>query len=86
MLNAKLCGFALLILVAGCTTQPAKDPKVANAAGDDRQCTTVRPTGSLIGKTICTTAADRAAQQAEMDDLKHVVTQNGCVRAGGEGC
>ena len=83
---AKLCQFALLIIVAGCTTQPSKDPKVANAAGSDMQCHTERQTGSLISRTVCTDQATRNAQRAEMDDLKHVVSQSGCVRAGGEGC
>lgn len=89
MQNAKLCQLVLLIIVAGCTTQPTKDPKVANAAnaaGSDIQCHSERQTGSLISRTVCTDQATRNAQQAEMDDLKHSVTQSGCVRAGGEGC
>ena len=83
---AKLCQFALFDLVAGCTTQPSRVSKGHDAAGSDMQCHTERQTGSLISRTVCTDQATRNAQRAEMDDLKHVVSQSGCVRAGGEGC
>jgi hypothetical protein len=69
MSNAKLCQLGMLIIVAGCTTQPHK---VAND-GPDVQCRSVETTGSLIIKSICTTEAQRAAQQAELGDLRREI-------------
>ena len=66
MSNSKLCQLAILIIVSGCTTQPIK---VADD-GPDVQCHSVQTTGALIAKSICTTRAQRAAQQAQLDDLK----------------
>jgi hypothetical protein len=69
MPNAKLCQLSMLIIVAGCTTQPNK---VAND-GPDVQCRSVETTGSLIPKTICTTRAQRAEQQAQLSELRQAV-------------
>jgi hypothetical protein len=69
MLNAKLCQLGILIMVAGCTTQPEK---VAND-GPDVQCRSVESTGSMIPKSVCTTRAQRAAQQALLDELRQTV-------------
>jgi hypothetical protein len=69
MPNAKLCQLTMLIIVAACTTQPNR---VANA-GPDIQCHSEQTTGSLISKSVCTTRAQRAAQQAELDDLRRAV-------------
>jgi hypothetical protein len=66
---AKLCRLSMLIIVAGCTTQPNK---VAND-GPDVQCHSVQTVGSLIAKSVCTTRAQRVAQQAQLDDLRRVV-------------
>ena len=56
--------FALGI-VAGCTTQPAKNPSSSTLAsnGPDVQCHTEELAGTMIGKTVCTTQADRDAQK-----------------------
>jgi hypothetical protein len=67
---AKLCGFIILAAVVGCTTQPAR---TANAAGPDRQCHADVLTGSLIGKTVCTTQAERDAAQATVDGVRQSV-------------
>jgi len=67
---AKLCGLIILAAVVGCTTQP---PKTANAAKPDRQCHTDVPTGSIIGKTVCTTQAERDAAQAAIADMRQSV-------------
>jgi hypothetical protein len=69
MPNAKLCQLTMSIIVAACTTQPNK---VANA-GPDVQCHSEETTGSLITKSVCTTRAQRAAQQADLDDLRRAV-------------
>jgi hypothetical protein len=67
---AKLCGFIILAAVVGCTTQPAR---TANAAGPDRQCHADVLTGSLIGKTVCTTQAERDAAQATVAGVRQSV-------------
>jgi hypothetical protein len=67
---AKLCGFIILAAVAGCTTQPAK---TADAARSDRQCHTDVLTGSMITKTVCTTQAERDAEQASVVGLRQAV-------------
>jgi hypothetical protein len=67
---AKLCGFIILVAVAGCTTPLAK---TANAAGPDRQCHTDVLTGSLIGKTVCTTQAERDAAKANVDGMRQSI-------------
>jgi uncharacterized lipoprotein YajG len=69
MPNAKLCQLTMLIFVAACSTQPNK---VANA-GPDLQCHSEETTGSLVTKSVCTTRAQRAVQQANLNDLKHAV-------------
>lgn len=69
MPNAKMCQLTMLIIVAACTTQPNK---VANA-GPDVQCHSEQTTGSLVTKSVCTTRAQRATQQAELDDLRRAV-------------
>jgi hypothetical protein len=76
---AKLCGFIILAAVVGCTTQPAK---TANTASPDRQCHTDVPTGSIIGKTVCTTQAERDAAQANAADTRQSV-QTGTGHNGG---
>lgn len=78
MPNAKLCQLVILIIVAGCTAQRGKDN--ANAAGADVQCHAEQLTGSMLGKTVCTTKAQRDAQQAAAADLQRASA------AGGGGC
>jgi len=75
MPNAKLCQLVMLIVVAACTTQPNK---IADA-GPDVQCHSEQSTGSLITKSVCTTRAQRAAQQAQLDDLKRTVQEGAAV-------
>jgi hypothetical protein len=69
MSNAKLCQLGMLIIVAGCTTQPNK---TANG-GPDLQCHSEETVGSLITRSVCTTRAQRAAQQAALDDLRREI-------------
>jgi hypothetical protein len=73
MPNVKLCQLVMLIIVAACTTQPNK---VANA-GSDFQCHSEQTTGSLIIKSVCTTRAQRAAMQGQLDDVKRAVEEGG---------
>jgi hypothetical protein len=77
MPNPNLCQLILLIIVAGCTTQPNK---VADA-GPDVQCHSEQVTGSLITKSVCTTRAQRAQEQARVDALKQDVQTS---RTGGQ--
>lgn len=69
MFNHKLYQLSMLILVAGCTTQP---DKVADS-GPDIQCHSAEITGSMIHKSVCTTRAQRAVQQAQLEELRRTV-------------
>ena len=82
MPNVKLCQLVMLITVAGCTMQPGKGHVAdnVNAAGAGVQCRSERQTGSLFTKTVCTTKAERDAQQAAAADLQRANA------AGGGGC
>jgi hypothetical protein len=75
MPNAKLCQLSVLIIVAACTSQPTK---VANA-GPDVQCHSEETTGTVITKSVCTTRAQRAAEQAALDDLRRTVETGAAV-------
>jgi hypothetical protein len=66
MTGAKLCQLSVLILVAGCATQP---PKVAND-GPDLVCHSEQSVGSLISKSVCTTRAQRAEEQAQLEEVR----------------
>jgi hypothetical protein len=78
MLNCKPCQLVILMMVAGCATQPSKAPGAANAnaAGTDTQCHSEALTGSLISKTVCTTKAQRDAQQGLVGDVHSSVMQS----------
>jgi hypothetical protein len=80
MPNAKLFQLVMLIIVAACTTQPKK---VASNDGPDVQCHSDQSTGSMIGKSVCTTRAQRALQQSQIDDLKHAIGTGAAVAPGG---
>jgi hypothetical protein len=67
---AKLCGFIILAAVVGCTTPP---PRTADAARPDRQCHADVLTGSLVRKTVCTTQAERDAEQTTVDGVRQSV-------------
>ena len=84
MPNAKLCRLVVLIMMAGCTTQPAKDQGAAKVktASADVQCHVDQVTGSLVAKKVCTTQAQRDAQQAEINDIQRNVGG----RCQGDGC
>jgi hypothetical protein len=77
---AKLCQLSMLIIVTACTAQPSK---VANA-GPDVQCHSEQTTGSLITKSVCTTRAQRAAQQAQLDDLRRTVDGGSAAQSGAQ--
>jgi hypothetical protein len=70
MLDTKLLWLATVSILAGCTTQPAKN---LSASRNDVQCHTEAMTGTLVGKTVCTTQAQRDAQKADDNDLKNMV-------------
>jgi hypothetical protein len=81
MPNAKWCQLVILIMVAGCATQPpqpGKDHSAANvnAAGTDTQCQSRQLTGTMIGKSVCTTKAQRDAQQGLVGEVQNSVMQS----------
>jgi len=83
MFNVKICQLVILGIVAGCTTQPAKDHGTSNATagGPDVQCHVEPVAGSMIDKTVCTTKAQRDAQQADVNGLKNTLqSQSGGCR------
>jgi hypothetical protein len=86
--NAKLHQVIILIVVAGCTTQPGNDHGTAkvSAANADVQCHSTQTTGSLVAKTVCTTKAQRDAQQADLGELKREVASQSAGRCSGQGC
>jgi hypothetical protein len=73
----KVCQLVMLISVAGCTAHPSKNQGADRVIADapDVQCRSEQPTGSLISKTVCTTKAQRDAQQASSRDLQRAVQQ-----------
>jgi hypothetical protein len=75
MFNAKLYQLVTLSIVAGCTTQPVNDHGTNNvsAAGTGVQCHVVEVAGSMIAKTVCTTKAQRDAQQTDVNEFKNAV-------------
>jgi hypothetical protein len=89
MPNAKLRQLVILFIVAGCTTHPGKDHVADNAsgAGPDVQCHSEQITGSIIAKSVCTTKAQRDAQQAALADLKRAMAAQGaCPSSSAPGC
>jgi hypothetical protein len=85
MRNAKLFPL-ILIAVAGCAAQPAKTPDKATTAANDVQCHSEMTTGSMFSKTVCTTKAQRDAQQAVAGDLQRSSAQGGGCRGTGSAC
>jgi len=71
MLGAKLCRLGMLIILAGCTTQPHR---VAND-GPDVQCHSEETIGTMIPKSICTTEARRGDQQIQIEELRQAVDE-----------
>jgi hypothetical protein len=84
MPSAKPSVLVALIMVAGCATQPAKDPGAANvnAAASDTQCRSESQTGTMISKTVCTTKAQRDAQQALVGEVQQSTMQSVDGRSG----
>jgi|HubBroStandDraft_5_1064220.scaffolds.fasta_scaffold850723_1 hypothetical protein len=59
MINAKLYPLFAVCLIAGCATKPAS----VAANNSDVQCHDVARTGTMIKSTVCTTQAERDAEQ-----------------------
>jgi hypothetical protein len=71
MPNVKLSQLVLLIMVAGCATQPGKNNGADHVtAANDLQCHTEAVTGTLVGRKVCTTQTQRDAQQATLTDIQ----------------
>jgi hypothetical protein len=90
MFKAKLSLLIVFSIVAGCSTQPAKEQaaNAATAGGPDTQCHAVDVTGSMFTKTVCTTGAQRDAQQRNVDDLRNATgaKSGGCLSPGAQQC
>jgi hypothetical protein len=84
MPSAKACQLVILIVVAGCATQPDKDHGAAsaNTAGTDVQCQTQHVTGALIAKRVCTTKAQRDAAQDGVEDTRDAAMKSVTARPG----
>ncbi len=65
----RLCQLGMLMIVAGCASQP---DKVASS-GPDVVCHSEDSIGSLITKSVCTTRAQRAEQQAQLEEVRRQV-------------
>jgi hypothetical protein len=70
MSNNKSYLLAVSIIVAGCAAQSGKDPVANTNAAPDVQCQSEELTGSKIPRTVCTTKAQRDAQQARADSVR----------------
>lgn len=84
MPNVKPGQLVILIMVAGCATQPGKEHGAANvnAAGTDKQCHSEQLTGRLISNTVCTTKAQRDAQHALVGEVQNSAMQSVDARPG----
>lgn len=84
MLKRQSLGFVVLAILAGCATQPP-----ASSRGDsaqDLQCHDQRTTGSMMTRTVCTTKAERDAQQAATDQLRSSMEMQGGCRGSAAQC
>jgi hypothetical protein len=74
MFNTVLLRLVALCGLAGCAAQPAQNHSTnnANTAGTDVQCHAEQSTASLVVHTVCTTKAQRDAQQAGLNDVRNV--------------
>jgi uncharacterized lipoprotein YajG len=89
MLKVQLLPVVALSILAGCAAQPVKDHTTdsANNSGQDVQCHSEQQTGSMFSKTVCTTKAERDAQQAANDQLRNAVaTQAGSCHSSSQQC
>ena len=68
MFNTDFLRLVALCILAGCAAQPAKN---VNTATTDVQCHAEQITGSLVAHTVCTTKAQRDAQEAGLDDVRN---------------
>ena len=69
----------LIIALTACSTPPPKKVEVAAqpaaVAGTDIQCHIERPTGSLIGAQVCTTAEQRAAMRRSAQGMQDAINK-----------
>lgn len=69
MPGVKLLRLGVLVIIAGCTTQPNK---VANG-GPDLVCHSEDTIGSLITRSVCNTRIQREEQKAQLEDVRRAV-------------
>jgi hypothetical protein len=89
MSNVQWLALIAIGILTGCATQPAKNQTItsANAAADDVQCQSVRSTGSMVVRTVCTTKADRDAQKAGEEGWRDAAQRaSGACRGAGAQC
>jgi hypothetical protein len=74
LFNTDFLRLVALCILAGCTAQPAQNHSAskANTAATDVQCHAEQSTVSLVVHTVCTTKAQRDAQQAGLGDVRNV--------------
>lgn len=86
MFKAGSLRLVTLGILAGCAAQPAKNQSThkVNTAGTDVQCHSEQNASSLIVHTVCTTTAQRDAQQADLKDFRDIVEKPACACPGGK--
>ena len=88
MLSVKTCQLGLLLVLVGCSAQPKQVPVADHtiASTQDVQCHREQITGSMLGRTVCNTQAERDNQQQSLDDLRRQVTAPTATCIGAEKC
>ena len=63
----------ILGILTACATPPDKNhaSTIANANGSDVQCHVTNISGTFVKKKVCSTQADRDAEQRSDDDLQY---------------
>jgi hypothetical protein len=74
MFKLTLYAVTVLGVLTGCATSASKDhgSTVANAE-PDKQCHVENITGTFVKKNVCSTRADRDAEQRTIEDLQYRV-------------
>jgi|HubBroStandDraft_2_1064218.scaffolds.fasta_scaffold685995_1 hypothetical protein len=89
VLKPALYLLVMLGIFTGCATSPNKGhgSTVANAAEPDKQCHVQNITGTFVKKYVCSTQADRDAEERSTEDLEYRVGTSEPVnlRGGGNG-
>jgi hypothetical protein len=71
VLKPKLYLLIMLGVFTACATHKDHGSTVANATGSDEQCHVATVTGTFTKKKVCSSQADRDAEQRDDDDLEY---------------